>query len=363
MLTMYPKTKSQSAATFTTHRKFSFSECGQHKGLRVVASTSRRDPAKTKLWVYKPLSNTYFPDDGYAETFYRRLMSLTCRSYDLKKAAREAFCGRLATRIFGKDRAPDTKFMICDEPKHRGVISRIIGDDESICMNMYKFASMFPAVNNISNITHDAHLSLLDAILYRIITGSRDLHSRNMIVKCERKADGSYNGVMIYGVDHEYAFENGYFTRCMRSLHSVNLNNMLSKFYSQPSSILESIFQTISSSGIMDKKYIMSRLSLEPWIITRSLYIQALERIVDAISNIDFKICQETKDYISAKLKANGSVYAADEIEQIVEATIEDAILMLRENVSVVSEFLMSVQNHDDVRNSAYTRKFGMKSV
>jgi hypothetical protein len=68
----------------------------------------------------------------------------------------------------------------------------------------------------------------------------------------------------------------------------------------------------------------------------------------------NFKACYETKDHIYKKLQSPGTVYTTSEIEDVIEPTFDDAILVVKENVRIVEEFLLSLENDAKVESNLY---------
>jgi hypothetical protein len=300
-------------------KKIPDGKCGKNRELTQMYSLSRLDPNVKKLWMYKPFFNEN--NDN---------------KYELASATNEVYFGQLAVGLFGKTRAAKTKF----NPELRGVISRILGDDDSNVMDLLDFC------NASGSLAQETQKTLLATIIYSLIIEDRDLNLENLIIKSSKNAKDS----VVYGIDHEFAGS-------IITPHRTMLSEIIIKLDKNPREIIHLLFDEKFNWNSFYRDDNLSNCELEEYsrrllgTITHEEFINALQHIIEALAFDDFKICYEAKDKIYKALYQNRHIYSVVEIEETVVPRIDAAIATVKNNVVTVREFLDSKNVRSTLKN------------
>lgn len=292
---------------YTEFKKIPKEDCGKNTGITLMYSMSRNKPDTKKLWISKP----FFNMGGY-------------NKYELPTATNEVFFGELAVALFG-GRTAKTKF----NPQVRGVISRVLGDDDSKVTDLLNFC------NTNKTLSQQAQQTLLATIIYGLIIEDRDLHLENLIIKfgCYTKDD------IVYGIDHEFAVSSAIADR-------ISFNDMVTGIDKNIRVIIRLLLDENFKWNVLPRTDKLSERDLEIFsqrflgMLTNTEFINALQLIIEALAFDDFKICYDAKEKIYKALCQNKTIYSAEEIDNIVVPNIDAAIVVVKKNVAIAKQFI-----------------------
>lgn len=291
---------------YTELKKLSEEDRGKNPEVTIMYSRSRQNNSVKKLWVHKP----FFNEDHE-------------KKYELPSATKEVLFGEIAVGLFGKTRAAKTKFS----PELRGVISRILGDDESKVIDLCNFC------NTDKTLPCEAQQTFLATIIYSLIIGDRDLNLENLIFK----SSADVSNCVVYGIDREFAGSSEIKDR-------TSLEEAIIKIDKNPREIIRLLFDRNFNWNFYPRLDFFSEDEFENFFnrllnsVTNEEFINALQCIVDAIAFDDFKICSDAKDKIYKELCQNRAIYSKDEIETVVVPNMDAAIDVVKNNVAIVKK-------------------------
>lgn len=337
-----PNTNNQNTpTTYTFVKRLNEQESGKNKSAAIVFSYSHKTQNK-KVWIAKPFGPEYDLSERTILTYLKYFLALPfMQNYRLDNAAMEVFFGHLASEIFGKAHSPKTKFIL----QQRGVVSRLIGDGATTNVN---FNVMLNS-DRVSKLTLDEQKLLLNAVLYGIIIGDRDLSSGNLVGQLQGNNINS-RFMNIYGIDHEFAL------RVQQSKNDLSLMKLLEFLYIDPKKIARVICDQRLGWNNAKQSYSILRMSesitAAPYSLisehveglltdslNKELFIDSLGSIVAAISVNDYQICYKVKEKIVAKITSPGAVYTPFEVNRIIGA-IDTSIAKLQLNVGNTKDFI-----------------------
>jgi hypothetical protein len=264
----------------------------------LVFSSSQRNPEMKKVWVRKKFRR----DD----------------KIELEYATYEVFYALLDVALRGKSQAAKTKFDL----KHRGILSRVVGDDITKTQTLYEFC-----FTGNRPVPKEAQQSFVYALAYGIIIGDEDIKMHNLIIKST-----GYSENIVYGIDHE--FKSG------RTGGVFRLRKTLQKCYQDP----QAIEQVINDYDIVFYK------DLVLGFLTRQMLFDTFSAVAAAIAANDFQACYQVKDKILRKMLDHPEVYSPQEVAGVILPAIDDAILDLKKHVETVQCTIRELQQCDTAK-------------
>ncbi len=271
----------QAIVGYTFESNPDINQLGKNKCACIVFSHSRRDSTVKKLWFSKPFYAKDVANGDY---------------YDLKNATNEVFFAYLSVIVIGKKYTAKTKFNL----KERGVVSRVLGDGVADTSDLCTFIALDSQAGPI--LPQQAQQSFLNAVLFGIIIGDRDLKPENLIVKAEN-IDDNYAPIvtMVYGIDREFAAS-------VAKIDRISLRQLLQILYKDPKDMALILFDYSFKWNIVTRDQQFSQSELAYWKkllvdwVTREQFVQTLCTITDAIAANNFQACSDTKLKIYKKI-------------------------------------------------------------
>lgn len=305
---------------------------GKNEDTSIVYSFSSTT-ANKKYWIAKPFGDEFDLSNGSLKNVLNYLSTLPfTENYRIYAAALDVYFGHLSAEIFGKEHSPKTKFNL----QQKGIVSRIVGDEFAKCIN---FRTMLKK-SRTKKFTLAEQISFLDAILYGIIIGDRDINPGNLVAQL---MDDDINSelVNIYAIDHEFALNE------FAPDKNCSLIELLKRLHKKPKDVVKFICDQSLEWNNTKKAYVKEQddavySSIEEVLadsLNSALFIESLRKIIMAISDDDYKICYVVQEKIQSKISSSDSVYTAFEIS-IVKKIIHESIEKLKSNVKAVEQFL-----------------------